>query len=165
MFVCYSACAVRHAARGGGDVRAGGSAHGRDDHRARQGPGRSRCRCLSGRDFPLCCAACCRSIKRGRFLIGDAPPQTAPSTARRSTRPRLWAEIGTEEWSDVDLERAVALLPIGAIEQHGPHLPCGVDTYQLEGVIASALGRLEEEQGSAQVLTLPVSRTSQHSVA
>ena len=93
--------------------------------------------------------------KEGRFLIGDAPPQTAPSTARRSTRPRLWAEIGTEEWSDVDLERAVALLPIGAIEQHGPHLPCGVDTYQLEGVVASALGRLEEEHGSAQVLTLP----------
>ena len=103
--------------------------------------------------------------EEGRFLIGDAPPQTAPSNARRSTRPRLWAEIGTEEWSDVDLDRAVALLPIGAIEQHGPHLPCGVDTYQLEGVVASALGRLEEEQGSAQVLTLPVSRTSQHSVA
>ena len=35
---------------------------------------------------------------------------------------RHWMELTTEEFAGLDPEKAVAVLPIAAIEQHGPHL-------------------------------------------
>jgi creatinine amidohydrolase len=46
----------------------------------------------------------------------------------------------------------VAVLPLGATEQHGPHLPLSVDTVLVEGVVREALGHLT---ANAQVLVLP----------
>ena len=36
---------------------------------------------------------------------------------------RYWQDMTTEEFAALDSARAIALLPVGAIEQHGPHLP------------------------------------------
>ena len=44
-----------------------------------------------------------------------------------SCPPRDWRDI---YWSDVtreDAARWIAVLPLAAIEQHGPHLPLGTD--------------------------------------
>ena len=42
-------------------------------------------------------------------------------------------------WTDIaalpDRENTVIVLPVGAIEQHGPHLPCSVDSVISSGVI------------------------------
>ena len=40
---------------------------------------------------------------------------------------RRWSEIGRTQLAGIDLGSAVAILPIAAVEQHGPHLPFGVD--------------------------------------
>jgi creatinine amidohydrolase len=62
---------------------------------------------------------------------------------------------------EAELRSAVALLPIGAIEQHGPHLPTGVDTYQCVGIVQSALdgldaGKYDRDGPVAQhIFTLP----------
>lgn len=49
-------------------------------------------------------------------------------------------------WTDVaalpDRENTVIVLPTGSIEQHGPHLPCAVDTIICSGVMGHALARL-----------------------
>jgi creatinine amidohydrolase len=37
----------------------------------------------------------------------------------------------------------VAVIPLGSIEQHGPHLPCGTDTYAAEMVAAAIADRLD----------------------
>ena len=38
-------------------------------------------------------------------------------------------------WPEIDAARGlVALLPIGALEQHGPHLPLDTDTVLATGV-------------------------------
>ena len=47
---------------------------------------------------------------------------------------------------------AVVLLPIGQVEQHGPHLPVGTDTYIAEGVARRVAERLE---GEIPILLLP----------
>lgn len=65
---------------------------------------------------------------------------------------RYWQDLTTEDFSALDLARSVALLPVGAIEQHGPHLPLSTDTTIVEGVVARALALLPD---SAQVLVLP----------
>jgi creatinine amidohydrolase len=40
---------------------------------------------------------------------------------------RRWDEMTSADFTALDPERTVAILPIGAIEQHGPHLPVVVD--------------------------------------
>lgn len=50
-------------------------------------------------------------------------------------------------WTDVanlpDRENTVIVLPVAAIEQHGPHLPCAVDSLIAAGVTGKALERLD----------------------
>jgi len=47
-----------------------------------------------------------------------------------------WAEYRHNEFATMDPARTIAILPTAAIEQHGPHLPVGVDTYINEGMLA-----------------------------
>lgn len=51
------------------------------------------------------------------------------------TRRFDWAEYGTKEFDGIDPEKVIAILPTAAIEQHGPHLPVGVDTMIAEGML------------------------------
>jgi len=55
---------------------------------------------------------------------------------------RLWGEMATTDFAAL-ADDAVAVLPIGAVEQHGPHLPLDTDTTIVEGVVAAALARLD----------------------
>jgi creatinine amidohydrolase len=72
--------------------------------------------------------------------------QTSPAP------PRFWADLKTTDFAALDLARCIAILPVAAIEQHGPHLPLSVDTTLVEGVIAAALPHL---QADLPVLFLP----------
>jgi creatinine amidohydrolase len=69
---------------------------------------------------------------------------------------RFWADLSTLEFSDRLSSGAaahtVAVLPVAAIEQHGPHLPLSVDTVLVNGVVAAALPHLSPE---LPVLFLP----------
>jgi creatinine amidohydrolase len=46
-----------------------------------------------------------------------------------------WAEYRTTEYADIDPMRTIAILPTAAVEQHGPHLPVGVDTMIADGML------------------------------
>ena len=39
-----------------------------------------------------------------------------------------WLQLTTEDFAGLDPETTIAVLPIAAIEQHGPHLPVSTDT-------------------------------------
>jgi creatinine amidohydrolase len=41
---------------------------------------------------------------------------------------RYWIDLTTAEFGALDRGRLIALLPVGATEQHGPHLPLSVDS-------------------------------------
>jgi creatinine amidohydrolase len=51
-----------------------------------------------------------------------------------------------------DAARTIAVLPVAATEQHGPHLPLSVDTVLVDGIVAAALPHLTTD---AHVLFLP----------
>ena len=46
-----------------------------------------------------------------------------------------WAELNTRDFAALDPARTVAVLPLGATEQHGPHLPLSVDTVLVLSLI------------------------------
>ena len=69
-----------------------------------------------------------------------------------TTSLRHWANLKHPDFKTLDLPRTIAVLPVAAIEQHGPHLPLNVDTTLVEGVIAAALPHIPPAQ---PVLFLP----------
>lgn len=54
---------------------------------------------------------------------------------------RYWHEMRSADFAHVDPERWVALMPVGAVEQHGPHLPLAVDATINAAIVARALER------------------------
>jgi creatinine amidohydrolase len=66
---------------------------------------------------------------------------------------RFWLDLTTEDFRTRDMARAIAVLPVAAVEQHGPHLPVGVDTYIGEGYLDRAIGQVPDD---LDVLVLPV---------
>jgi creatinine amidohydrolase len=51
---------------------------------------------------------------------------------------RDWLEMTWQDFSGADTARWIAVLPVAAVEQHGPHLPLGVDTFIAEAFIERA---------------------------
>jgi creatinine amidohydrolase len=66
---------------------------------------------------------------------------------------RFWAEMSWKDFQSADMEEAIAVLPTAAVEQHGPHLPLGVDLFLMQGYIERVVARLPED---LPVLFLPV---------
>lgn len=51
------------------------------------------------------------------------------------TRRLDWAEYRAPEFAGIDPARTIAILPTAAVEQHGPHLPVGVDLMIAEAML------------------------------
>ncbi len=66
---------------------------------------------------------------------------------------RHWLDLTTEDFGTRDMSRTIAVLPVAAVEQHGPHLPVGVDTYINEGYLARMMALVPDD---LDVLVLPV---------
>jgi creatinine amidohydrolase len=49
-------------------------------------------------------------------------------------------ELTKDEYLALDRDRVVPTIGLGATEQHGPHLPLGTDTFQIEAIVSSAEG-------------------------
>ena len=66
---------------------------------------------------------------------------------------RSWTDLTTEDFRTRDMSRAIAVLPVAAIEQHGPHLPVGVDTFINAAYLARIAALVPDD---LDVLVLPV---------
>ncbi len=55
----------------------------------------------------------------------------------------FWSDLTTAQFSELaaspDAAKLVAVLPLAATEQHGPHLPLNVDSLIVDGIIKAAL--------------------------
>jgi creatinine amidohydrolase len=64
--------------------------------------------------------------------------------------------------ADGMLDRLIAVLPVAATEQHGPHLPLQVDSALVEGVIANALPHIAHEVPALFLPTQAVGFSPEH---
>ncbi len=69
--------------------------------------------------------------------------------------PCLWGALRSADFEALDPQRTVALLPLGATEQHGPHLPLNVDAVLAEAMVSGAMTRLARLSEPTPVLVLP----------
>ncbi|MCX7232350.1 MAG: creatininase family protein [Burkholderiales bacterium] len=65
---------------------------------------------------------------------------------------RFWADLCTRDFARLDPARTIAVLPVAATEQHGPHLPLSVDTVLADGIVDASLPHLPAD---SSVLFLP----------
>ncbi|WAT86176.1 creatininase family protein [Delftia acidovorans] len=76
----------------------------------------------------------------------DSPPEQISPGAWPS---RWWAEASARDFAQAQASglaaETIAVLPVAAVEQHGPHLPMSVDARLLQGVIDAALPLLPPE--------------------
>lgn len=54
---------------------------------------------------------------------------------------RQWADLSGTALTEALTERSIAVVPIGAIEHHGPHLPLRTDAMVAEAVATAAVAR------------------------
>ena len=72
------------------------------------------------------------------------------------TRPkRDWMDMTWQDIAGAETGRWIAVLPLAAVEQHGPHLPLGVDSFIAEAYLAWVRPLLPED---LPVTFLPVQR-------
>jgi creatinine amidohydrolase len=103
-------------------------------------------------------------ILEGRSITTGAParrnnagmdPLSASSSPPRWPA-RHWAQVSARDFALAQgnglAATTVAVLPVGAVEQHGPHLPLTVYTTLVDGIVAAALPQLPAE---VPVLVLP----------
>ena len=55
-----------------------------------------------------------------------------------------------------------AIIPIGATEQHGPHLPIGTDTYILQGIITALKAEIGPDYPVLFLPVLPFGKSPEH---
>lgn len=75
---------------------------------------------------------------------------------------RHWSDLSTADFAAIDRSRAIAVLPVAATEQHGPHLPLSVDTDIVNGVVTAALPHLAPDLPALFLPTQAVGFSPEH---
>jgi len=74
----------------------------------------------------------------------------------------FWREMTTRDFSDSATQDWIAVLPIAAIEQHGPHLPVGVDALLAEGMVGRVVDRLPDDLPASFLPVQQVCKSNEH---
>ena len=74
---------------------------------------------------------------------------------------RRWEDLTWQDFARLDAERSVAVLPVAAIEQHGPHLPLATDAMINRGILDRALA-LVADTPLLVLPIFPVGRSDEH---
>lgn len=75
---------------------------------------------------------------------------------------RYWQDLTSEDFSGLDPESTVAVMPLGAIEQHGPHLPVSTDSVIAEEMAKRALQKLSDDIPALLMPTQAVGKSNEH---
>jgi len=80
----------------------------------------------------------------------------------RAERRVWWSEFRTTEFSGIDSDATIAVLPLAAVEQHGPHLPVGTDAFIAEGMLRTVIARLPPDLDIRILPLQSVGKSNEH---
>ena len=80
------------------------------------------------------------------------------TTGRRA----WWGDYRTTEFASIDPEATIAVIPLAAIEQHGPHLPVSTDTTIMQGMLETVIERLPSELDIRILPVQAVGKSNEH---
>lgn len=72
-----------------------------------------------------------------------------------------WADLKAPDFRDLPAD-TIAILPLGATEQHGAHLPVSVDATLVDAVLARSLGHWADETHALILPTLTITKSNEH---
>lgn len=75
---------------------------------------------------------------------------------------RYWSQLTTADFGAIDCGALVAVLPVAAIEQHGPHLALNVDTVIADGLVAATIARLAPACPALFLPTQVIGKSDEH---
>ena len=84
----------------------------------------------------------------------------------RASTSRYWADHGTAHFRALQasgrISQTIAVLPVAATEQHGPHLPLKVDSCIVDGIVNVALAHLPADSAALFLPTQAVGFSPEH---
>jgi creatinine amidohydrolase len=75
---------------------------------------------------------------------------------------KLWQDMTTADFATLERERVIAVLPVAAIEQHGPHLPISVDATIVGGIVARLVALVPDDLPVTFLPLMPVGKSNEH---
>lgn len=79
---------------------------------------------------------------------------------------RFWSDLTWRDFADLpstlSVEEVVAVLPVAAVEQHGPHLPLSVDQTLIDGIIQASLPLMADDLAVLILPTQAVGKSVEH---
>jgi creatinine amidohydrolase len=109
--------------------------------------------------LPLFCTIRC-AIVSGTDEIRMSANQTfggCPMPARRR-----WIELSWPDLQGADTGRWIAVLPLAAVEQHGPHLPLGTDALIAEAYLAEVEAALPADLPAVLLPVMTIGVSPEH---
>ena len=83
--------------------------------------------------------------------------------AKHPTQTEHWKNLVTTDFTSLNPEQTIAMLPVGAIEQHGPHLPLGTDAYITESLVEGLLTRNHDPINLLALPPMLIGHSCEHS--
>jgi creatinine amidohydrolase/Fe(II)-dependent formamide hydrolase-like protein len=106
-----------------------------------------------------------RVFDRVTKILAGAKNYTWPSRNYLGAYEMAIRMINDLSWKDVDemdRENVLVILPIGSVEQHGPHLPLGMDNKVAEGVLDAARAEIDPQHEILVLPTVGVGQSPEH---
>src|SRR5580704_9192477 len=75
---------------------------------------------------------------------------------------RHWMEMTWTDLAGVDTGRWIAVLPVAAVEQHGPHLPLGVDSTIAEAYLARVVPLIPDDLPATFLPVQKIGQSDEH---
>jgi creatinine amidohydrolase len=77
-------------------------------------------------------------------------------------RKLYWNQLSTKDFETLDPATTISVLPVAAMEQHGPHLAVSTDTIIGEGMIGEVVKRLPEDLSILILPTQAIGKSNEH---